>query len=120
MRRSMIGLVGLLTAAASVFGGCSSKEKNAAADVAVTTCSSDPGGGKPHAEGTIQNNSSKDSGYAFRIAFKDAAGNKVSDGAVTVGKVLKGQSATWKADGASSAKGDLSCEALGITRTAVP
>lgn len=116
MRRVLAGIV----VVAAVFGGCASKEKNAAADVQVTACKADAGGGKPHAEGTIKNNSSKNSGYGFRIAFKDSAGNKVSDGAVTVGKVLSGQSATWSGDGASSANGDLSCDILGVTRTAVP
>ncbi len=119
VRRTSVVAVAALTSIA-LLGGCSSDEKNADADVSVAACKADPGGGRPSADGSITNHSSKDSGYAFRVTFNDPAGNKVSDGAVTVSEVKPGATATWHADGAQSAKGPLTCAVTNVVRTAVP
>jgi hypothetical protein len=117
MRRLLVGLA----VVAAVFGGaCSSKSKDVAGDVSLSSCTADASGGRPKAAGSIHNTSSKDSGYAFRIEFKDSDGNKVSDGAVTVAKVKAGATASWDATGAASARGNLSCDVRGVPRTAVP
>lgn len=100
--------------------GCSSGKKDASADVHVTACTADPGGGKPTADGTIQNASSKDSAYAFTVTFSDSSGNKVSTGAVSVGKVTSGGQATWHTLGATNAKGPVTCTVGNVARTAVP
>jgi hypothetical protein len=100
--------------------GCSSKDDGAAKDVKVTRCEADPSGGRPTASGSISNGSSKDSAYAFRVRFTDASGNRVSEGAVTVAKVHAGGDATWRATGVARAKGPLTCDLAGVTRTAVP
>ena len=112
-------LAGLALLAASA--GCSSEDDDkAAGDVKVTTCEADAGGGRPTASGSISNGSSKDSAYAFRVRFTDSSGNRVSEGAVTVAKVDSGGDATWKATGVARAKGPLTCEVSGVSRTAVP
>lgn len=115
---SAAALGALLTLA--VAGACSSDEKNAAADVTVTQCVADPEGGRPTAEGEITNHSSKDSGYAFGVVFSDAAGNRVSQGAVTVADVAPGATATWRATGVARARGPLQCRVTNVVRTAVP
>lgn len=105
----------------TVGAGCSSKDSSdAAKDVKVTKCEADPGGGRPTASGSIDNGSSKDSAYAFRVRFTDDSGNRVSDGAVTVAKVDSGKDATWRATGVARAKGPLTCSISGVSRTAVP
>jgi hypothetical protein len=118
-------IVGTAVAGLTLLGlasGCSSGEdkKDAAADVKVTSCTGDPGGGRPKAEGTIKNGTSKDSAYAFRVTFTDSSGNKVSDGAVTVAKVDAGGDATWDTSGVARAKGDVKCDVENVSRTAVP
>jgi cytoskeletal protein RodZ len=122
LRRTVAGaIVGLVAIAGAGVTGCSSdKKKEAAKDVTVGDCKADPGGGRPTASGTITNHSSKDSAYAFRVEFDDASGNSVSEGAVTVAKVAHGADASWKATGARSAKGDVTCKVKDVTRTAVP
>ncbi len=117
-RTCVVGLVAL--ASIALLGACSSDEKNADADVAVSACKPDPGGGRPSADGNITNHSSKDSSYAFRVTFNDPSGNRVSDGAVTVSEVKPGASATWHADGAQTAKGPLTCKVTNVVRTARP
>ena len=117
-RRCVVGIAAV--ASIALLGGCSSDKKNADADVAVSACRPDPGGGRPSADGRITNHSSKDSGYAFRVTFNDPSGNRVSDGAVTVSEVKPGATATWHADGAQSAKGPLTCAVTNVVRTAVP
>ena len=114
------GLVLAGLTAVALAGACSSAEKNAAADVTISSCSADPNGGRPTVAGEIRNHSSKDSGYVFRVTFTDSSGNKVSDGAVSVAKVDAGGTATWHAAGAASAKGPLTCKATNVVRTAVP
>jgi hypothetical protein len=116
-----IGVFGLVAVTSmALLGACSSDKKNAAADVTVSACKADPGGGRPSADGNIRNHSSKDSGYAFTVSFKDSSGNKVSNGAVTVGNVKAGATGTWHADGVTGAKGPLTCEVTNVARTAVP
>ena len=119
VRRCGLAALACVALATSVVG-CSSKDKDVAADVKVTSCAADAGGGRPTASGSIANGSSKDSAYAFRVRFTDASGNRVSDGAVTVAKVRAGGDATWHATGVARAKGALTCSVSGVTRTAVP
>ena len=111
-----------LTAALAVpvLAGCGEGSSKAPeGDVSVSTCVADPGGGKPKAEGNIVNNTSKPSGYTFRVAFLDPAGNEVSQGSAGVGRVEPGGTATWRLEGGVSAKGALRCELRNVTRTAV-
>jgi hypothetical protein len=113
-----LGLAALVSV--TLLGACSSDDKNAADDVSVSSCKADPGGGRPSADGNIKNNSSKDSSYAFRVVFDDTSGNEVSNGAVTVSEVKPGATATWHADGVTSAKGALTCKVTNVVRTARP
>lgn len=101
---------------------CSSEEEDvsAAGDVAVSVCATDPAGGSPASEGQITNHSSEDSSYAFSVSFIDIAGNKVSEGAVAVGRVPAGGQATWRTQGLTGAKGPLTCRLSSVIRTAVP
>ena len=113
-----------LTAAlgAALLTGCSEDTdtaENAEADIKVAACVADPGGGKPSAEGTIVNNTSKPSGYTFRVQFLDPAGNEVTQGTNAVARVDQGATATWKLLGAASARGPLTCKVANATRTAV-
>jgi hypothetical protein len=111
-----------LTAAlgVTVLAGCGEGSSKAPeGDVSVSTCATDPAGGKPKAEGSIVNNTSKPSGYTFRVAFLDSAGNEVSQGSAGVGRVEAGGTATWRLDGGVSAQGALRCELRNVTRTAV-
>jgi hypothetical protein len=118
---STIATVALGALVAVTLGsGCSSNKKNASADVTITRCDADPSGGRPTADGQITNHSSKSSAYAFRVTFTDSSGNKVSDGAASVGKVDAGGTATWHADGVANANGPLTCKATNVVRTAVP
>ncbi len=112
---ALAGLVTLMSA-----GACSSGQKNASADVTVSRCEADPGGGRPSVDGEINNHSSKASTYAFNVTFTDSAGNKVSNGAVSVARVDPGATARWHADGVASAKGPLQCKVGNVVRTAVP
>jgi len=89
-------------------------------DVAVKTCTPDPGGGKPTASGQIVNHSSKGSNYVIRLRFNDAEGNNVSEGVATVRDVEAGQTADWQLTGARSADGPVTCELRGVSRTHVP
>ena len=88
-------------------------------DIAITACTPDPAGGKPKAEGTIVNNTTKPSGYTFRVRFLDPAGNEVTQATNGVARVEAGATATWKAEGAASARGPLTCGVANATRTAV-
>ena len=117
-RMWVIGLAAL--ASVTFLTACSSDKKDAADDVSVSACRPDPGGGRPSADGNIKNHSSKDSSYAFRVVFDDTSGNEVSNGAVTVSEVKPGATATWHADGATSAKGSLTCKVTNVVRTARP
>jgi len=107
------------TLSAALLAGCGGGSKTAAGDISVKTCTADPAGGKPKAEGTIVNHSSKASAYTFRVRFLDASGNEVSQGTSAVGKVEPGATLTWKVDGGASAKGALSCKIENQTRNAV-
>jgi len=104
---------------ALALAGCSAGSSAATKDVSVTGCS---GGAqqRPAASGTIVNRSSKVSSYAIRIAFEDAGGNRVTEGADTVVRVSPGHSATWSTSGVSSAKGDLHCRVASVARVALP
>jgi hypothetical protein len=116
-----LALTALLVMTALALGSCGDdEEENAEADVTVGVCAHDSTGGRPNAEGRIINNSSQDSAYAFRVTFIDTAGNKVSEGAVTVAKVPPGGQATWRTEGVTAARGPLVCDLSEISRTAVP
>jgi len=103
----------------SMLSGCSDSEKDPAGDIRVTGCAADPTGGKPKAEGTIVNNTSKPSAYTLRVKFLDPAGNQVSEATTGVGKVDPGASAIWRLEGGVSARGPLTCQVVNPTRTAV-
>ena len=100
--------------------GCADNDAGSASkDIRVTSCVADPAGGKPKAEGTIANSSSKPSAYTFRIRFLDSSGNEVSQATNAVAKVDPGTTSTWRAEGGESAKGTLTCQIDNISRTAV-
>jgi hypothetical protein len=107
----------LLTA--PLFVGCSSN-KSAEKDVSITACRDDPGGGRPTADGTILNHSSKASSYVVDISFIDSSGNRVSEGGAPVGKVESGATAVFHAQGVSGAKGPLTCKVASVQRTVAP
>lgn len=93
--------------------------ENPEGDVSVKSCSGDPAGGKPKAEGSIVNNTSKASGYTFRVRFLDPSGNEVSQATNAVARVEPGETATWRVEGGTSARGALTCELKNVSRTAV-
>ncbi len=101
--------------------GCSGEGSSDSADddVAVSTCTAVPNG-KPVAEGTIANRTTKPSGYTFRVRFLDPAGNEVSQATNGVARVDPGGTARWRAEGTTSANGALNCEVANVTRTALP
>jgi hypothetical protein len=119
MRLSNLSVSVLLGAA--VLAGCADDATDAdeAAQVKVSSCVADPAGGKPRAEGTIVNSTTKPSGYTFRVRFLDPAGNEVSQATNAVARVEQGATATWRVQGGESASGALSCEIDQVTRTAV-
>jgi hypothetical protein len=104
---------------APLAAGCTSSA-SAAKDVTVTACRADPAGGRPSADGTIDNHSSKASTYIVKVNFSDSAGNNVSQGAATVAKVDAGSTATFHLPGLTSAKGPLTCKVASVTRTVAP
>lgn len=120
--RTILGLLLLLiiVAAVAAFLLARKSTDTAKKDVTVTECAADPSGGKPKASGTIDNHSSKTSNYLIRIAFKDAQGNSVTEGVDTVKSVEANKSATWELTGANSAKGPLTCDTKGVSRTHIP
>ena len=99
--------------------GCTSSS-TAAQDVSITACTADPSGGQPAATGTIVNHSSKASTYAVDITFVDSSGNKVSEGAATVGKVEAAGTATIHVQGVARATGPLTCRISRVSRTVAP
>jgi hypothetical protein len=104
---------------APLLAGCRSN-KAAEKDVTVTTCRDDPGGGRPTADGTIVNHSSKASSYVVDIIFYDSSGNKVSEGGAPVGKVESGATSVFHAQGLANAKGPLTCKVATVQRTVAP
>jgi hypothetical protein len=99
--------------------GCKSTA-SALKDVAVTGCNADPGGGRPTADGTVDNHTSKASTYAIDINFYDSSGNRVTEGGATLGKVEAGATATFSAHGLNDATGPLTCKVGAVTRTIAP
>lgn len=89
-------------------------------DVSITACVASPTGGRPTADGTVLNHSSKASTYVLGISFYDSSGNKVSAGGDSLGKVEAGATATFHADGLSDAKGPLTCKVATVSRTVAP
>ncbi len=105
--------------AAPLLAGCSSS-KSAAKDVSITACTASASGGRPTADGTVDNHTSKASTYALAISFYDSSGNRVSQGGATLGKVESGSTSTFTAQGLSDAKGPLTCKVSSVTRTVAP
>ncbi len=97
-----------------------SSSDKAKKDVTVGACNAPAGGGKPKAVGQIVNHSSQTSNYVVRVKFKDAQGNVVSDGLDAVKSVKASATANFSLEGASSAKGPLTCEVSSVTRTHIP
>lgn len=103
-----------------ILAGCGGEStKSPEGDVSLTACVPDPAGGKPRAEGAIVNNTSKPSAYTFRVRFLDPAGNEVSQANTGVARVEPGATATWRAEGGLSARGQITCQLTNHTRTAV-
>jgi hypothetical protein len=103
----------------AVLVGCSTSA-SAAKDVSISACTASPSGGHPVASGAIHNQSSKASSYTISVTFKDASGNRVSQGGAVVAKVSAGGTATWHVTGVTSAKGPVACSLGGVTRTLAP
>ena len=120
VERQLCGVALCGLAMVVVATGCSSAAKNASADVTVSRCEADPSGGQPSAAGQINNQSSKNSGYAFQVTFFDGAGNKVSQGFGSVARVPARGEATWTVGGLAGGKGPLTCKVSKVVRTAVP
>jgi hypothetical protein len=106
-------------AALPLLAACHSN-KTAEKDVAITACRDDPGGGRPTADGTVVNNSSKASTYIVSVSFIDSSGNNVTNGGATLGKVLSGATAIFHAEGVTGAKGPLTCKVSSVQRTVAP
>jgi hypothetical protein len=102
-----------------LLAACSSNKK-AEQDISITACRADAGGGRPTADGTIINHSSKASTYVVDVKFYDSANNQVSEGGATVGKVLPAATSIFHAEGLSGAKGPLTCKLGNVARTVAP
>ncbi len=102
-----------------LMAACSSNKK-AEQDITITACRADAGGGRPTADGTIVNHSSKASTYVVDVKFYDSANNQVSEGGATVGKVLPAATSIFHAVGLSGAKGPLTCKLGNVARTVAP
>ena len=118
LRSSGLVIASLLLVAPAL-AGCTSSS-SAAKDVAITSCAADAGGGRPTAKGTVDNHTSKASTYALDVGFYDSSGNRVSEGGATLGKVEPAATATFTAEGATDAKGPLTCKVGSVTRTEAP
>lgn len=105
--------------AAPLLTACTSN-KAAEKDVTITACRDDPGGGRPTADGTVVNHSSKASTYILTISFRDSSGNKVTDGGATLGKVEPGATAVFHATGVAGGKGPLTCKVTTVNRGVSP
>ena len=110
----------LLLGVAGLLGSCSNSSSPAANDVTVTSCAANANGSRPVASGTVVNHSSKASTYAFTVTFYDSSGNKVSQGAASLGKVEPGATSTFTAGGVASAVGPLTCKVSSVVRTEAP
>jgi hypothetical protein len=106
----------IVAGACAIVGVGCSESKSARKDVKITSCRADPGGGKPEAEGTIVNRSSKTSRYAVHVKFYDASGNAVGDGISAVASVDPDETAKWDATGTVDAKGPVTCKLDDVTR----
>ena len=118
MSRSL-RLVAAVAIAGSVLIGCGTSKSTS--DATITACNADPNGGKPTAEGQVKNPSSESSTFFIRIGFYDSSGNRVSEGADTVGSVnADGGTGPWSVTGAADANGPLTCKVMTLRRTAAP
>ncbi len=117
MSRSL-RLVFAVAVAATLVVGCGTSKNTQ--DASISVCQADPDGAQPTAQGSVINTSSKTSSFFIRLGFYDASGNRVSEGAATIGSVDPGMSANWNIAGAANAKGPLNCKVMTLRRTAVP
>ena len=97
-----------------------SNTPDATRDVTVQSCTAGAAGGKPTASGQILNSTSKSSNNVVRLRFKDANGNAVSNGIAAVNGIATNQTAQWQLTGIQAAKGPVTCELTGVTRTHIP
>jgi len=117
MRLLSLRVTAVIGVVLSGCGGGSSKSPET--DVSITSCTADPAGGKPKAEGPIVNHTTKASAYTFRVRFLDSSGNEVSQSTTAVARVEPSATATWRSEGGLSARGPLTCKLSNVTRTAV-
>ncbi|WP_431676022.1 FxLYD domain-containing protein [Kitasatospora sp. KL5] len=89
-------------------------------DVEITKCSADPVLHWPSAELTITNHSSKASNYMVQVEFLDASGTRIGEGIAATNGLAPNQKSMQKAQGATEAKGQLSCRVIDVTRYAAP
>lgn len=113
-------LIVAVIALAIILAHNNSSSSKAKQDVTVQACNADPGGGKPKASGQIVNKSSKTSNYVVRLKFLDAQGNQVTDGVDGVKGVKPLETVKFDLTGIQKAKGPLTCEVTGVTRTHLP
>jgi len=113
-----IRLLSAAVLAATLVVGCGTSKNTQ--DASIQGCNADPGGGKPTANGIVVNTSSKSSSFFIRLGFYDQAGNRISEGADTVGSIDPGGTGPWSITGAADANGPLTCEVMTLRRTAAP
>ncbi|MFD0260888.1 FxLYD domain-containing protein [Kitasatospora indigofera] len=89
-------------------------------DVEITGCVVDAVLHWPSAEVKITNHSSKASNYMVQIEFLDATGTRIAEGLAATNGLAPGQASVQKAQGASEAKGKVSCKVIDVTRYAAP
>lgn len=116
---ALIVLIIIVVVVAAIIGH-NNASPAAKKDVTVSSCASDPAGGKPTAKGAIVNNSSKTSNYVVRLKFLDESGNQVTEGVDGAKGVKAHETIPFTLTGDRSAKGTLKCEVTGVTRTHIP
>lgn len=89
-------------------------------DVEITSCVVDAVLHWPSAELKITNHSSKASNYMVQVEFLDATGTRIAEGLAATNGLAPGQASVQKAQGASEAKGKVSCKVIDVTRYAAP
>ena len=114
----LLRLLSVIAVTAILAIGCGTSKNTQ--DASIRACTADPAGGKPTAEGQVVNTSSKSSTFFVRIGFYDPAGNRISEGATTVGSVDPGGIGSWTVAGAADANGPLRCEVMTLRRTVAP
>ncbi|MER6396823.1 FxLYD domain-containing protein [Kitasatospora sp. NPDC001603] len=93
---------------------------DATGDVELAGCEVDATLHWPSAQLKVTNHSSKSSNYMIQVEFVDAAGTRIGEGVAATNNLAAGQAATLKAQGATDAKGKVSCKVTNVTRYAAP